>query len=479
MTTIDTHAGPTRPGNRPAATTTIAATDIDRFRRRIAGSVFAPGDPGYDHETAAWNRTLIHRPQLVVRAADHHDVVAAIEFASETGLGLGVQATGHGGVLAVDGVLLVTSDLDEITIDPEARTARLGAGTTWGPVLAAASSFGLAPLLGSSPSVGTVGYTLGGGLGWLARPFGAASDRLRSIQLVTPDGRIVDTSATERPELFHALRGGGGGAIGVIVSIEIELVEVDHVVAGNLWYPSELAGEVADAWTRWVADAPATVTSSLVHMNVPPAPDVPEALRGRSFTIVRGCIVGDLDAGHALVDRLRAELPPLVDQWGPMRFADSATISNDPVDPLPVITTGGWLDRFEPAEAATLASATFATDGPPPLLLTEVRHLGGALRLGDGERSVIANRDGEFLFHAIGVPMVPGADAAIEDHLTRLRSDLADASNPAAYLNFIDGAERRRRSADAIAPEQRQRVADVHRWFDPAGVLRFGVASPA
>lgn len=485
MTTANTTTNTTT--NRTTNTRTRdGRAELDRLRRRVAGRVTTPDDADHDEASGAWNRAHRHRPAVTVRAADVHDVVATLAYATASGRGLGIQATGHGGVVPVDGVLLLTGDLDDVEVDPVARTARVGAGATWAPVLAAAQEHGLAPLLGTSSGVGAVGYTLGGGIGWLARRHGTAADKVRSFEIATPDGRLLTASATERPELFRALRGGGGGAIGVVTAMEIDLVPVTEVYAGNLFVSVEATQAAAAAWVRWAEAAPVELTSSFVHMNHPPLPEIPDPLRGRSFAIVRGCWHGDLEEGRRYVDRLRDELhavtdpalAPVLDTWDVIPFAAADSISRDPVDPLPCVTTGGWLTRFDHEVAATFADATFPVDGPPPVLLPEVRHLGGALAV-HGADSVMAHRDGRFLFHVIGVPMVPGSDAEIEEHLERVRRRLGDAVADAAYLNFVDGAERRRRAPDAIAPEQRRRVADVHRWFDPDQVLRFGVPVPS
>jgi hypothetical protein len=267
--------------------------------------------------------------------------------------------------------------------------------------------------------VGAVGYTLGGGLGWLARKYGPACDTVRSFEVVTPDGRLLRASADERTELFRALRGSGGGAIAIVTEMEIDLVAIDRVYAGNLFFPAHAAAEVTSAYARWAQHAPDDLTTSIVYMNYPPLPEVPEPLRGRSFTIVRGCWAGEIEAGRTFVDRLRAEVTPALDTWEEMSFADMASISSDPVDPMPCITTGGWLTGLDDEAGTLVADATFPVAGPPLLAFTELRHLGGAVASRDRSLSAMGNRDGRFTLHAIGVPMAPGHDAAIAEHLER------------------------------------------------------------
>jgi hypothetical protein len=326
-------------------------TDVAPLRAAVTGDVLEPGDAGYDEACSAWNTAYRHRPAVVVVAATTSDVVEAVRFAAATGLGLGVQATGHGVARTADGgVLLRTERLDGVLVDPVNRTALVKAGATWAPVLAAAQLHGLAPLLGSSPGVGAVGYTLGGGLGWLARKHGAAADSVRAFEVVTAAGKLVRASADEHQELFWALRGGGGGSLGIVTAMEIELFPVTTVYGGNMLYPAEAAREVIERFVAWVADAPDELTSEVVLMNFPPLPEVPEPIRGRSFTILRGCWSGPLAEGHALLDGWREAMPPLMDMWSDMSFATwrrSATTPSTPCPPgAPGAGSPAWTARW-------------------------------------------------------------------------------------------------------------------------------------
>jgi hypothetical protein len=451
-------------------------TSVDQLRRRISGAVLTAGDVGFAEATLAWNRADRHQPLVVVEAADVDDVILAVRFAAHAGIGLGVQTTGHGMVRPADGgVLLSTRRFDAVRVDPVARTAWVGGGCTWGPVLDAAQEHGLAPVLGSAPHVGAVGYVLGGGVGWLARKHGTGADSVRSFEVVTPDGRLVRASAEENVELFRALRGGGGG-LGVVVGMEVELHPVTTVYAGNLLYGPEQAEAVVAAWADLVADAPDELTSEVVFMNFPPIPDVPEPIRGRSFTIVRGCWAGDLAEGRAFVDRLRATIPPIVDMWDEMPFSAMAAISNDPVDPLPSLGTGGWLDRLDADVVRAFASATFPTAGPPVLMFSEIRHVGGATARGDRRTTVLGNREGTLLWHALGVPMDAEMPRAIAATLDALRARLAGADSDHRYLNFVAGEERRASRSAAVGEGDEAAIAELKGRLDPEDVLRFGVA---
>ena len=387
-----------------------------------------------------------------------------------------MQASGHGAVCPVDGVLLVTSRLQEVVVDAEERTAWVAAGSTSSAVLQAAQAHGLAPLVGSSPDVGMVGYALGGGLGWLARQYGPACDAVRSFEVVTPDGSLLRACRTENPDLFQALC-GGAGPCGVVTDMEIALVPVTDVYAGNLYYPAEAAAEVVARWSAWVADAPTELTSAVMLINEPPAPDLPDELRGRSFAVVRGCWCGPLEQGRALLDEWRAIMPPTIDAWREMPFADAATISQDPTTPMPFIGSGGYLVDVDAGVGSVLAANTFAAEGPPPLVFSEIRHLGGAVATGDRAHTTMGNRDHAFLLQMTGRPVAAGDGAAIEAHLRATKAALGTSLSDRTYLNFLTGDERRGCASTALDDADRRAIAETCAHLDPDDLLRFGVAT--
>ena len=246
--------------------TLSSTSSIEALRDAVAGEVITPDEPGFVEACTAWNVRFVHTPAAVVIAADVGDIALAVRYAHAAGCAVTVQATGHGpSRLAADGVLIVTSRLTEVTVDTATLTARVACGAKWGAVLAPAQEHGLAPLLGSTTDVGAIGYTLGGGMGWLGRRYGLAADSVRSFDVVLADGSEVRASDAENPDLFWALR-GGGGSFGVITSMTIELYPVSTVYAGNLLYPVEMAGEVIRRFRDWSRDIDEQLTSSVVIM---------------------------------------------------------------------------------------------------------------------------------------------------------------------------------------------------------------------
>ena len=450
-----------------------AADDLDRhladLRHRVDGDVLTPGDPGFRQAALAWNRAAAHDPTVIVVAEHVGDVIAAVRFAHEAGVGLGVQATGHGVARPVDGVLLVTSRMAGVEVDAEARTAWIEAGCLWGPVLAAAQEHGLAPLVGSSLAVGAVGYTLGGGLGWLARQYGPSCDAVRSLEVVMPCGELVCASRDDNAALFHALRGGGGGSLGVVTEMEVQLFPVTTVYGGDLTYPAQDASRVLERWSRWVADVPDELTSSVVLRN---------GLGGRAAAIVRGCWSGPVDAGRALLDDWRRAMPPVVDGWHEQPLGDLAALSADPIEPAPRLVTGGWLTtpagHAIPAPVGdTLAAAVF---GCSMLRYCEIRHAGGAIATSaQRAASAMGNRDRTFLLHLVGVADDHHDERAIGRHLAATTAALGDQLSADSYLNVLDGPARADAAAACIDADDLAAIGELAAVIDPGDVLRYGV----
>jgi FAD/FMN-containing dehydrogenase len=352
-----------------------------------------PDDPGYDAARAAWNTAVDQRPALVAEAASAGDVVEAVHLARAEGLRIAPQGTGHraAALPALDGALLLrTSGLNDVAVDPARRTARIGAGAVWHDVIAAAAPHGLAAPHGFAGGVGVTGYLLGGGLGWLARSHGFGSTRVRAFDVVTVDGERMRVDARHAPDLFWALR--GGGACGVIVTaIELELVELAEVYAGALIWPIEHAEAVTRAYLEWIRVVPDALTSSLRLMHVP----------GHAFVQLTLALQGSARAGDAYLAPLRAAAPVAQDTLARVPASALATIAGDPEGPMPAVGASVLLRELPPAGA-------FAALADPALAMLELRHLGGALRRQPGAIGGIA---APVLAFASAVTPSPALDA--------------------------------------------------------------------
>ncbi|MBD0862708.1 FAD-binding oxidoreductase [Gordonia sp. zg691] len=463
------HAAGQPVGNPERLTVRTRTSVLAQLRDRVAGDVFGPGDAGYLDARSGFNRLGAHRPAVIAVPANHFDVVEAVRFAAEEDLRIAVQATGHGTGRPADGGLLInTSRLTSVTVDPAARTARVGAGSTWQRVLDAAVPHGLAPLMGSSSGVGAVGYTLGGGFGWLGRRFGLSSDAVRSFDLVTPDGTPIRVSDTSFPHVFWALKGGGAGSLGVVTSMEISLAEVTTVYAGNLFYPAADAEEILRRFRSWAPAQSEELTSAVAILNLPPTDDIPEPMRGQSFAVVRGCWSGDLDAGRAVVDQWRDWKTPLIDMWDVVPFAAVDSVSMDPTEPMPAMVTTEWFDDL-PDEAVDIVAARVrpAPASAPLIVSGEIRHAGGAVARGALHAANDRARCGQFLLELIAVVPDPQVALAVESTLRVTRAELAPYVTGAAYLNFVSGADRAGRAADAFSADHRRRLTEIKQALDP------------
>lgn len=449
-----------------------------QLQTQIQGKIVLPHEPDYDEARLAWNRRIDQRPALIVVAQTAQDVAKAVTFARQQDLGVAVQGTGHGNVTPADDCLLIlTREMSGVEIDPAAQTARVEAGVQWGAVLAAAQQHGLAPLLGSSPTVGAVGYTLGGGMGWLGRKYGLAADNVVAFELVTADGQLRTVSATENRDLFWGLR-GGGGSLGVVTSMEIRLFPVTQVYAGNLFYPATMAREVFRRYRAWIANAPDELTSSVLVMNFPPIPQIPEFLRGQSFTLVRGCYCGSIAGGEALLQHWRQWQPPLLDDFKPIPFSQAASISNDPVDPMPGFTSGAWLSELSDAAIETIVSYGLGQGGPSPLIFAEVRHAGGAIQRVAAKTAAYGNRDAELVLSLISLTPTPDAYQQLVTYVGQFMDDLQPYLTGGVYMNFLEGVESRQRIQDGLAPGGYKRLAHLKAQIDPNNLLRYSFNVP-
>jgi len=452
-----------------ASPTSVSLVTLASLVAKVEGEVLVPGDTGYDAARRAWNLTVDQHPALIVVAGNTSDVVEAVRFARQNGLSIAIMSTGHGVVLPADNsLLLVTSRLTGVHIDAESQTAWIEAGVKWGKVLEQAQTVGLAPLLGSSPDVGVIGYTLGGGMGWLARKYGMAIDSVLYFELVTPDGRLVRASESENSDLFWGLRGGGGN-FGIVTGVAIKLYPVTTIYGGTLVYPAEQAREVLVHYREWIANAPDELTSSVTLMNFPPIPAVPEFLRGRSGVLVRAAYVGAVADGEAMINETWVNWKtPMVNMFRAMPFADVAEISNDPKDPMPSTGTGAWMRELSDEAIDTLIQYGIGT----PITMIEIRHAGGAIARINERANAYGNRDGVLLMHAAAAAPTHDIHEKLKAYFAQFKNALQSALTGGVYLNLLHGAEAHKRTKDAYTLENYQRLQAIKAKYDPENRFR-------
>lgn len=453
-------AGRTGDGGRTGGTG-IAGRARDGLVARLKGEVFTPRDAGYERELAGFNRIGQHRPDVIVAARSAGDVSAAVSFAAGQALPIAVQATGHGiAAPARGGVLVATRRMNAVAVDPLTRTAYVEAGAQWHQVIAAGGPHGLAPLNGSSPLVGVVGYTLGGGLGPLGRQYGFAADHVTCIEIVTADGSVRQVTRDQHPDLFWALRGGKGN-FGIVTGLWFGLMPVRRLYGGGIYFPGEQAAQVLHTWRQWTATVPEEMTSSVSLLRLPDVPEVPEFLRGTFAAHVRIAFTGRAEEGERLVRPLRASGTPLTDGVGEMPYTSVADIHKDPVHPLAYHERNVVLRELG-ADAMEALLRAAGAGSPCGDLMVEVRHLGGALARPAEVPNAVGVREGAFTLTTLSPPGSPDA----------VLGPMEPWSTGRRYLNFLAGADTAGSAAECFDPETLGRLARVKAEVDPDNLFR-------
>jgi FAD/FMN-containing dehydrogenase len=433
-------------------------------------TILMPGDPGWDDARRAWNLAVDQHPAAIALPESAHDVVVAIGFARERGLRVAVQGTGHNarplGSLE-DTVLVKTARMRQVTINPVARIARAEAGAVWHEVVEAAAEHGLAALAGSSPDVGVVGYTIGGGISWLGRSYGLAANNVEAIELVTADGRLVRADACTEPDLFWALR-GGGGSFGVVTAIELRLFPIAEVYAGQLWWPAESASEVLQAWRDLTqSDPPEEFTSAAGVMRFPAVPDIPGHLRGRSFAIITVIHLGAPAEADALLTPLRA-LGPVTDTVQTIPAAGLLQLHMDPDHPVPSVAD--WLMLASlPAEAIEEFVRAFGSEACQALMAVELIHVGGEMKRTRPGNGALAAIDADYALFAGGMAPTAQAVSAVASAVTVAHAAMSPWAARQMYLNLADT---RRDPASFWTPEAYDRLRRIKAAVDPNDLIR-------
>lgn len=442
---------------------------VERLRARVRGEVVAPGDADWDTARQAWNLAIDQRPWAVVFAESARDVAATVRFAAAYGLEVAPQSGGHNaeplGDLSAT-VLLRMARMRSVQLDADRRLVRVEAGVLWGDVTAALAGRGLAALSGSSADVGVAGYTLSGGYSWLGRRYGLAANHVTALEVVTGDGQIRTIDAENEPELFWAVRGGGGNGA-VVSALEFRVFPVDTVYAGSLLFPLERAREVFGVFAEWSADLDERVTACVRLLRFPPLPELPDFLRGQSFAVIDGAIDADTQTAEMLLSRLRA-LGPAVDLWGPMPATELGHIHMDPPAPTPCAGNGLVLTEL----SDETIDAILAVAGPgrdTSLLAVDVRLLGGAIGRPVAGGGAVDHLPGRYLLFAVGVTPTPEAHAAVAAEVATLLGRLAPWQHERMYANFSESSEPASRFH---APEVLERLRAVQDAVDPRRVIR-------
>jgi hypothetical protein len=452
--------------------------------RSFAGvpDVTRPGNPRYDQACRVYNIAGIPAPAEAVIAATVEQIRAAVRHAAAACRPIRVMSTGHASLSrgTMDDALLIRTELpDAVRIDPYTRTAWVAAGTRWEQVITAAAPHGLTALHGSSPTVGVIGYLLHGGLSFYGRRHGVAANGVRAIELVTAAGDHVRVDAGHDPDLFWALRGGGGG-FGIVTAVEVELIDVAATISGTIAWPAELAATLVPAWRDWAASAPREITTSLRLLNLPLLPHVPAPLAGAQSLCISGSAIAATAAESdtteqtvaELLEPLRAIAEPNLDTWRTVSPVEVLRTQMDPDFPIPVRSDHSLLAALPDATIAGLLHTAGPTSGSP-LLAVELRHLGGAFATPRQPGGAFDRITAPWLYFAAGLAPDDDATEAITDQFAANNAVLAPSTTPYTAPSFVENTHQHQHTFDA---ETARAVAAIRQRHDPDGLFRGDVA---
>ncbi len=440
----------------------------ERLRDRFADSVVTPADDAYDAARGSFNLVCDQRPAAVATPSTAAEAAAIVVAARDAGLRIAPRGSSHNiePLGEVDDTLAIKLErMTGVELNAADRTARVEAGARWWDLLDQASEAGLAARHGSSPEINIVGYSLGGGVGWMARKHGLQANAVTAIELITADGEQRRVDADHEPELFWALRGGGGN-FGLVTAIEFELVPVREFHAGSLFFEFERSAEVLNAYREWTAAGlPDEVTSVGRTLQLPDLELIPEIVRGKSFAIVEAIHLGSEDEARELLAPLR-ELGPVMDTFADVPPAALQYLHMDPVDPVPYDSTHAMLGEFTERAIDEALAAVGPGAGSP--ISFEVRHLGGALSRSDASHGALDTMRGEYMMFGLAPIMDPAMVAPMRADLERL-ADAFAPDDSGRYLNFTEVDH----AVEDMFPEGTvPRLRAVKAAYDPEGLFR-------
>lgn len=455
-------------------TASIAATE--QLTAGPDGTLLRSGDAGWDQARTPWLVNLPHNPAAVALVRTAEDVAATIRSAAACGLHVLAEGTGHGaspvGSLT-DTVLVRTTALATVDVDPATRSAWVGAGAEWGQVSAAAAEHGLVAQAGSAADVGVAGFLLSGGISWIARSHGLAVNDVLAVEMVDAQGVIRRVDADGEPDLFWALRGGGGG-FGVVTRFRLRLHMVPVIAAGTLFFPMARGGEVLHAWRRWTHSVPDRTMSCGRLLQFPPLPELPDHLRGQALASVEIAHQGEPAELAELIAPLR-DLGPTMETIAEVPAPRLADLHLDPPGPTPACSDGLLLDDL-PASAVDALIACAGYESGSPLLSVELRHLGGAVARRPELAGAVGHFDAQYVMYAVGITPDGATTAKVADRVVRVAQTLSPWAAAIQYANFVEHQCDRQRFHDR---NTLRRLQQVRRLVDPDGLFRSSHPIPA
>lgn len=452
---------------------------VDKFARAFRGELIQPDDPGYEQARKVWNGLIDRHPALIARCSEPSDVVAAVNFAREHDVLLSVRSGGHnvaGKALCEDGLVIDLSPMRDVHVDPNRRTARVQGGATLGDIDRATQSFGLAVPIGLVSATGIGGLTLHGGIGWLMRKYGLTIDNILSVDIVTADGQLRKASETEHPDLFWAIRGGGGN-FGIVTSFEFRA----HPVGPEVWflatiYPMAQAKRVLQFTRDFMADAPEELGVFVTLWSAPEAEPIPEEHRGAPVVIVVGCYSGPQELGEEVIRPLREIAEPIADLSGLTPYLKAQTfLDADYPDGLLYYWKSVYLDEL--SESAIDLLIDHAAARPSPLSSLDIINLQGAIRRVPADRTAFVRRDVPYL---IGIEANWTAPDQSDANMAWAQETFEEMQRFArgSYLNFPGFMEDADKLLKGAYGANYERLQAVKTKYDPDNLFRGALNIP-
>ncbi|HEX5167476.1 MAG TPA: FAD-binding oxidoreductase [Thermomicrobiales bacterium] len=443
------------------------ADQVDSLRGQIHGEIIQPGDAGYDTARTIYNAMIDKHPAIVVRCADAADVIAAVGFARAGGYDVAIRGGGHnvsGASMADGGLTIDLSGMNGVRVDPVKRTARVDGGALWRDVDHATHAFGLATPCGIISTTGVAGLTLGGGFGHLSRSLGLSCDNLISADVVTASGELVTASASEHPELFWALRGGGGN-FGVVTSFEFQLHPVSTVLGGPIFYDVRHTEHLLRTFRDFMRDVPDEMSAFFSFHQGPPAPFIPEHLHFVPMVAIVVCYNGPIEQGQALLRPLREAAPALVDLAGPIPYP----ALNSMFDAIYAPGLQHYWKADYLAELSDPMIPIHAKYGPNVPSLQSTMHLypqSGAIQRVGKDETAYSFRDAEYCHNIVAIDANPANMPHNMDWMRAYWEELHPYTSGGGYINFMMADE----TQDRVRATYRgnyDRLARVKRQYDP------------
>lgn len=445
-----------------------SAAPITDLAAAVRGRLVLPHHADWAAARLPWLVNVDQQPAAVLEVADADDVVAAVRWAVRHGWSVSAQPRGHAARTTLDGTLLLrTRALDELQVDPARRVARVGAGVKMGELLAALDGTGLVALSGSNPDPSVIGLLLGGGVSWFTRKHGFTANSVLAFDVVDPSGTLRRVDAVTDPDLFWALRGGGGD-FAVVVAAELRLFAEPQLYGGRLLWAVDHAGAVLRAFRDLAAVAPRELTMWAHVYHFPPMPELPETFRGRSFVSVASTFLGEDQEAERLLAVLRDAAPVELDLMGALPVSALGTVADEPTEPMPVLDHTVLLEELDDPTIDRLVAAV-ADPARCPLLIVQLRHLGGAFAERPAGGGAVDPVDAGFNLWACGVPAVPELVAAISAAFGGLDLAVADVAVGRRLPNFAGDGQADAAGYDAATLSRLRAIKSAR---DPHGTIR-------